>query len=29
MANWIYGGKSGNSGISDKGHFMMAIRRNQ
>ena len=23
MANWIYGGKSGNSRIGDKGHYMI------
>jgi hypothetical protein len=28
MANWIYSGKSGNSGIGDKGYCIMAARQN-
>ena len=28
MVNWIYGGKSGNSGTGDKGHCMMAAGQN-
>ena len=29
MANWIYGGKSGNSRTDDKGHCLKAAGRNR